>query len=207
MRKVLLDPAVLISVALAAINLFVYFFVWEWNYYDPSSAFVFAILGQLPLYGLSLIWFVLTVILVFARWKTQRWLTLVPVAVMLSPLVLGFFISGTTLWVDYNFAKFRDDRLAYARSKQPAINGCAAAIKPVPHDVEALSLAGYPPEIIQNSNGTYVVFRTFEGIPDGFAAFLYAPALGDPMVEVPELYLQFADLYDREACVYRVGNF
>ena len=93
-----------ISVAVAAVNLFIYFFVWEWNYRDPSSAFVFAILGQLPLYALWLIWFVLTVVLIFVRWKTQRWLTLVPVVVMLSPLVLGFFISGTTLWVDYNYA-------------------------------------------------------------------------------------------------------
>jgi len=207
LRKVVLDPAFLISLAIALVNLFISFFVWEWNYYDSGSAFVFAILGQLPLYALWLIWFVVTVILIFVRWKTQRWLTLVPVAVMVSPLCLGFFFSGTTLWVDYNFAKFHDARLAYARSKQAAPEHCAASSGPIPTDVKRLSLNGYSPEVITNNAGTYVVYRTFEGIPDGFAAFLYAPKLGNPIIDVPELDLQFANLYDREACVYRVGNY
>jgi hypothetical protein len=195
LRKIVLDPAFLVSVAVATVNLIVYFFVWEWNYYDPSSAFVFAILGQLPLYALWLIWFVVTVILIYVRWGTQRWLTLVPVGVTLSPLVLGFFFSGTTLWIDYNFAKFHDDRLAYARARQPITKGCEAASQPISSDVKSLSLAGYPPQVITNKVGTFVVFRTFEGIPDGFSAFLYAPKLGDPMVDVPELGLQFSALF------------
>ena len=207
MRKVVLDPAFLISVAVAAVNLFISFFVWEWNYYDPRSAFVFAILGQLLLYAVWLIWFVLTVILIFLRWKVQRWLTFVPVGVTLSPLVLGFVFSGTTLWIDYNFAKFYGERLAYARAHQPITEGCEAASQPISGDVKSLSLAGYPPQVITNSAGTFVVFRTFEGIPDGFSAFLYAPKLGDPMVDAPELDLQFSYLFDRSAASTRSAIF
>jgi len=108
-------------------------------------------------------------------------------------------LDGTRLWLNYNYAKFYETRLAYARQHQRADQTCAPA--PVVSGDFEFSAAFGKPEQYPTKNGTYVFYRSLEG-----GGFLYATKLGvDPIADIPELYLAASQVWDDEACVYLVG--
>lgn len=171
------------------------FYIRQRNYADPAS-FVYLFLAWLALVTVRPVWAVFCLALVSTRWRRFGWFGLAPLAVIVALIV---YLDGTKLWLDYNFASNHETRLAFARQHQTADPACATP----PATARPLNFpdAFGQPETYATGNGTYVYYRTLEG-----GGFLYAPKpRGNPISDLPSLYVDFANVWDREACVYLIG--
>ena len=146
--------------------------------------------------------------LVFVRWRTLALADARASGGYIKPAGLGLLHQRHDALGRLQFRKVSRDPIGVcAEQCRPPTDGCDAASRPIPASVELLRPGRLPagdqsrtrPAPL-SSTGLSKEFRT------AFAAFLYAPKLAIRSSDVPELYLQFADLYDQEACVYRVGN-
>jgi hypothetical protein len=182
------------------------FYSLEANYYDSGAFFGLSGLS-LVLVAVWLVWTIICIVMASVRWHKRGWLGAVPLAVAVLVFPLNILLGSTTLWQHYNYYAFHQARLDYARRGGGDWGACrsgagAAGDLPGP----ALSLDQTRPEIYVTASGSYVLYPIFIGIPDGFSGFLYAPSLDDPIKALPQLNLEFAQLWDREACVFLVGN-
>lgn len=182
------------------------FYILEANYHDSGAFFGLSGLS-LVLVAVWLIWTIICLVRASIRWHKRGWLGAVPLAAAVLVFPLNILLGSTTVWQHYNFYAFHKARLDYARRTGGDVGVCkggagVAGDLPSP----ALSLDVTRPEIYMTASGSYVLYPIFLGIPDGFSGFLYAPSLDDPIKALPQLNLEFAQLWDREACVFLVGN-
>jgi len=182
------------------------FYILEANYYNSGAFFGLSGLS-LVLVAIWLVWTVICLVMASTRWDKRGWLGAVPLAAAVLVFPLNILLGSTTVWQHYNFYAFHQARLDYARragGDAGVCKGGAGAAGDLPGP--ALSLDETRPEIYVTASGSYVLYPIFVGIPDGFSGFLYAPSLDDPIKALPQLNLEFAQLWDRETCVFLVGN-
>jgi hypothetical protein len=182
------------------------FYVLERNYYDSGSYFGLVFVGLMA-WGLWFLWLLACVFVTIHRLRKWKWSDATPLTAAILVFFLNVFLGQNTLWQHYNFHKFHQARLDYARRGDGNWGNCRAGSgtwdsKSYP----TLSIEKDKPEIFGTASGPYAYYRTFVGIPNGMWGFLYAPSLEDPIKALPQLNLEFALLWDREACVFLAGN-
>ena len=206
MRRLLRDPFLWGSLAFIAAFPAFDFYVLETNYYHSGVFFGLSMLSLL-LVALWLIWLFVCIFIASTRWSKRGWSGTVCLGAAVLVFPITFALGNSLPWQYYNFHKFYQERLEYARPAGDKPGLCktgtgTAGDPPSPH----LSLDQTRPESFATAAGTYVLFPIFLGIPDGFTGFLYAPSLDDPIPALPALNLEFAQLWDREACIFLVGS-
>jgi predicted permease len=181
------------------------FYILEANYYD-SGAFFRLSAFSLLLVAAWLIWIVVCFVVAGIRWPRRGWSGAVCLAVAALVFPMNILLGSRLPWQHYNFYRFNQARQDYARVGDGNGGKCKAG-RGTPRDLPAaqLSIDDARPESHVTAAGTYVLYPIFLGT-NGFSGFLYAPSLDDPIKELPELNLGFAKLWDREACVFLVGN-
>lgn len=206
MRLLLRDPFLWGSLAFIVLFPAFDFYVLERNYYDTGFYFPYALMG-LALWGLWGVWLLICVLVTIRRLRNWRWTDAGPLAAAVLTFLLYNALGSTTLWQHYNFSKFHQARLDYARRGDGNWGACKGAVGAWDgRSYPALSIDKTKPEVFGAASGPYVFYETFAGIPDGMWGFLYASSLDDPIKALPQLNLEFAMLWDREACVFLAGN-
>ena len=206
MTRLLRDPFLWGSLVFIAAFQAFDFYILEANYYDAGAFFALSAFSLL-LVGIWLVWIIVCIIMASVRWQKRGWAGTAPLVVAVLVFPLNVVLGSTTLWQQYNFHAFNQARLDYARRGDGNWGACKAGTgKAGDLPGPFLSLDDTRPEVYETASGTYVLYPIFTGIPDGFSGFLYAPSLDDPIEALPQLNLAFAQLWDREACVFLVGN-
>jgi hypothetical protein len=206
MKSLLRDPFFWGSLAFVVVIPASDFFVLERNYYDSGSYFpmVFFMLG---LQGLWLVWLLICLLVTIHRLRKWRWAYAGALLAAVIVFPLNHALSSTTLWQHYNYHQFHEARLSYARHGDGNWHQCSPATEAWNNQwYSTLAIEKDQPEVYGTGSGPYVFYKTFAGIPDGMWGFLYAPSLDDPIKDLPQLNLEFAVLWDREACVFLAGN-
>ena len=206
MTRLLRDPFLWGSVAFVILFPALDLYVLEKNYYDNGFYFPFVIPG-LALWGLWAIWLLICVFITIRRLRNWRWTDAGPLVMAVVAFLSSNMLGSTIIWQHYNFFKFHQARLDYARRGDGSWGQCKGTPRAWDsRSYPALSIEGTEPEVFGTASGPYVYYAAFTGIPDGMWGFLYAPSLDDPMKALPQLNLEFALLWDREACVFLAGN-
>ena len=206
MMRLLGDPFLWGSLAFIAAFQAFDFYILEANYYDAGAFFALSAYSLL-LVGIWLVWTVVCIVMASIRWERRGWTGTAPLAAAILVFPLNIVLGSTMLWQHYNFHAFHQARLDYARRADGNWGMCKAGTGTA-DDLPGsfLSLDQTRPEVYETASGPYVLYPIFTGIPGGFSGFLYAPSLDDPIKTLPQLDLDFAQLWDRDACVFLVGN-
>jgi hypothetical protein len=206
MRLLLRDPFLWGSLVFVAAFPAFDFYSFETNYYEYGAFFSLSALSFV-LIAVWVFWLFTCIAVASIRWSKRGWpgtLCLVAAA-LVFPITL--VVGSSSLWQYYNFQRFYQERLDYARRANDMSGECkmGSGIAGEPPS-RYLSINGTRPERLVAADGTYVLFPIFAGLSGDFTGFLYAPSLNDPITALPDLSLRFAELWDREACIFLVGT-
>lgn len=198
-----------LAVWLAVLLPVVRFLFWEVTY-ETEYGGVFSPL-MLFEWALWMLWFILLVaspVWAVVRWKTSGWRSILAVLVLLLAVPMCGF--ATTLWLEYNLRTYAAERTRLFQrvqtterlSTEPSWLGEMLINEPAAQ----LSI-DRKIRVKRAPKGTFVLFATWYGMPDGFSGFVYGPDGADPRTGWPELRLDWSDPWRDGGNVYFVGNF
>ena len=207
-----LDWWILTSLAILSASWSRDFFLWEVNYNNPGSFFVYALTIELPLaVFIVLLWPITCFGVAVFKWRKKSYQAMVPLVISLvAACTFLFSSSGTSLWLKYNdwrYAQLRKDFFdTVAAGEGFPLGDYGGALTIQYPSTNKLSIGGQPAFYKNTPDGPLILYLTFTGIPDGMSGFLYAPKEINPKVIWPELGLQWSELWDGSRNIYFVGN-
>ena len=204
-RSHFLKLAVLLAVLMPTVK----FLFWEVSYEtEHGGVFSPLMIFDWALWGFWVVLLISSVVWATVRWKKIGWTSVVSFLVLLLPaLLIGF---ETTLWLEYNYRRYdaeRSELFEHVQATKHLSTTPSWLGEMLINEPEAQLSIDRKIRVKRTPKGTFVLFATWYGIPDGFSGFVYAPDGANPKTDWPELRLEWSDPWREGSNVYFVGNF
>lgn len=166
----MLISSIVVSLCLLLLNAF------QWIIIDKITPFIY-----IPL--ITFCWFVFLILWIYGfykgikRYKLAGLKSFLPSGIMTLFLLLIIFIPFTTIWINFNFSKFKKERelvvnQIYTQTLLPNVEYNKDLIH-LDNSYSLLSMGGNDIFLMKDENNTYVLFYTYRGISDNYSGFVH----------------------------------